>query len=87
MNGDVSINKEEIQKMYAKGCSNDEWLAEHYDELIKNYNNMFVAVYDGEVVDSDIDPRMLVKRLKERGIDISTVTIDFITDNPLLYIL
>ncbi len=91
MNVNVSINKKinkkEIQEMYAKGLANQEWLVKHYKELTKKYNNMFVAVYNGEVIDSDIDPRRLLSKLKERGIDISVVAIDFVTQDPLLYIL
>ncbi len=87
MNENATINKKEIQNMYAKGLANHKWLVGHYKELIKDYNNMFVAIYDGKVIDYDTDPRELLKRLKEKGVDISTVAIDFVTDNPLLYIL
>lgn len=87
MNKNITINKKEIQEMYAKGLANHKWLIGHYKELTKKYNNKFVAVHNGEVIDSDIDPSRLLKRLEEKGVDISTVAIDFVTDNPLLYIL
>ena len=87
MNEEMQIDREKIQKMYTESLSNRKWLAEHYKELTQEYNNMFVAVYNGKVIDFDIDPRKLLKKLKERGLDVSIVAIDFITKDPLLYIL
>lgn len=83
----VAIDKEKIREIYTRGSANSRWLIEHYEELIKNYNNSFVAVNEGKVIDYDVDPSRLLQRLKEKGIDISTVAIDFVTDNPALYIL
>ena len=87
MNGSVGINKEKIQEMYSKGFANNKWLIDHYRDLIQTYNNRFVAVMDGKVIDSDVDPEVLLNRLKKKGVDVSAVAIDFITDNPILYLL
>ena len=87
MNKRIEINKEQIQEMYSKGFANNKWLIDHYRELIRTYNNQFVAVMDGKVIDSDVDPEVLLNRLKKKGVDVSAVAIDFITDNPVLYLL
>ena len=77
---EVNINKEEIKEMYAKGLANLKWLVNNYKELAKKYKDMFVAVSDCKVVDYDIDPEELLHRLEKKGVDISTVAIDFIIE-------
>jgi len=44
---------------------NFTWIDEQYSELRSRYPNQYVAVLDGEVVDSDADVQRLTRRLKE----------------------
>jgi hypothetical protein len=43
---------------------NNRWIIDNYDKLKKQYNNQWVAVLDGAVVDHDAELKKLVKRLK-----------------------
>ena len=40
-----------------------------------------------EVLDHDVDLEMLLERLKERGIDVRFVYVDYIPDEDVIYIL
>lgn len=83
----VSIEKERIKRLYLESFDNSKWLIEHYQELTKEYNNKFVAVQNKKVIAVDVNPFKLLEKLKKMGVDISTVAIDFVTSDPLLYIL
>jgi hypothetical protein len=44
----------------------NRWITENYPNLKQKYPNQWVAVLDDIVLDSDLDLKKLVKRLKNR---------------------
>ncbi len=64
----------------AEASSIEKFWEQHYQELLKDYPEQFVAVRDGKVIASDSDLAMLVSDLRDRGIDARTaVAIQFIS--------
>lgn len=51
------------------------WIGKNYDNLIKNYNNKWVAVLDEQVIGSDKSLNSLKKRFKDKD-----CVFEFITD-------
>ena len=54
------------------------WLHTHYDELIKKYNEEFVAIKNHNVVINDKDLNEFERKLREKDIDVSDHVIEFI---------
>jgi hypothetical protein len=51
-----------------------DWIAEHLDELIYRYPDMWIAVYQGEVVASARDPAVLKAQIDASGIERPLIT-------------
>ncbi|MEM7826706.1 MAG: DUF5678 domain-containing protein [Candidatus Aenigmatarchaeota archaeon] len=52
-----------------------KWIGKHYDDLVKNYNNKWIAVLNEKVIESDKSLTSLKKRIKDKG-----CVFEFITD-------
>src|SRR4051812_22132699 len=61
----------------------DFW-RQHYGELLKQYPDQFVAVLDGQVVAASADLQRILKTLKQQGIDLTGVWLEFLGTNPRL---
>ncbi|MEW5694001.1 MAG: DUF5678 domain-containing protein [Candidatus Hydrogenedentota bacterium] len=71
---------EEFQK-------NQKWYWAHLEEILKDYRDMFVAVAGELVIDSDEDIAKLRDKVESKGVDISSVYVEYATDKPLNLIL
>ena len=60
--------------------NNKKWLHENYDILTNVYENMFVAVYNEEIIDGDTNLAPLRTRIQELIMNQKNVYIEFI--NP-----
>ncbi len=56
-----------------------QWYEANREKLISKYNNKFIAFHDNAVIETDTNLESLMNRLKKRGIDTSTVFIEFIS--------
>jgi uncharacterized protein DUF5678 len=45
-----------------------KYVAEHEEQLLKDYADQWIAVYEGEVVAHGKNTRELMKQLRERGL-------------------
>ncbi len=76
-----------IVRNYKKGAGkikgniqkqNKMWLHENYDDIIKKYENHFVAVFEREIVDTDKELFKLKQRMQNKNL--KNVYIEFV--NP-----
>ncbi len=68
--------------------ANRKWFHSHIDQLIRDYNNEFVAVWDQKVVAADKDPFHLIAIIKQimDGYP-DGIYSKYVTDRPLEMIL
>ena len=61
-----------------------KWFLSNYDKLVKNYDGLFVAVYERRVIDSDGNLDRLVERVFGRW-PLERVIIEYVSkERPLL---
>ncbi len=53
----------------------------HYDELLSNYRDQFVAVTDGQVVGAEPDLAQLILMLSVKHIDIRDTSVRCVTED------
>jgi hypothetical protein len=58
--------------------SNKQWLHENIAKVTPPYQNQFVAVFNGEIIDSHMNLAMLRARIQEQGSKLRNVYIEFI---------
>jgi hypothetical protein len=63
------------------------WFQKHYPTIKKRYKGQYVAVRDLKIIDHDKDGDLLLKRLKKRGIDTSSVAVEFVSDKKYQLVL
>lgn len=71
-----SIN---IVQLLLKSQNNLEWFSSHLNELLRDYDNKFVAIDNQNVIDSDDNFDALLKRLESKNIDPSDILIKFVS--------
>ena len=71
---------EEFQK-------NIKWYYLHFGQLLKDYRDMFVAIANESVVAGDKDIVKLRNKVDKKGIDITSVYVDYVSHKPLDMIL
>lgn len=72
----MEMNKLELLDRFE---ADSDWLRSNKDKLRNEYANKFVAVLDGEVVDSNVDLEILIKDLKKKDVDPGLSVIEFIS--------
>lgn len=65
---------------------NASWFEEHYEDLIRQFNCEFVAVYEQRVLDHDRNLSKLVERVKS-SCPAEEVFVDYVTSEKLEFIL
>ena len=63
------------------------YLEEHREELLEQYPERWVAIYNLQVVGAARDPRRLVKQLDRKGIPSGRVYREYLTNKDELLIL
>ncbi len=61
--------------------TNQEWLMEHFDEILKKYNGKFVAVWGEGIFAADEDLIALREKIHKKGKP-RAVYVEYVTDNP-----
>ena len=62
------------------------WVDEHQEELLKAYNNRWIAVYNQEVVGTARDITRLIRQLQRKGISPAHAYRRYLTDKEELLI-
>jgi len=66
---------------------NREWFEENYEDLVKRYDGMFIAVCKEKVVEFSGDPAELRRKILARGLRLSGVMVEYVSRKPLEFIL
>jgi len=74
------IKREKSTYKSVSQVNNKKWLHENIDIFTNMYENMFVAVYNEEIIDNDANLATLRTRVQERIKSLKNVYIEFI--NP-----
>ena len=74
------IKREKSTYKSVSQVNNKKWLHENIDIFTNMYENMFVAVYNEEIIDNDTNLATLRTRVQERIKSLKNVYIEFI--NP-----
>ncbi|GEM_PF-1800096 len=69
----------QIIKMLINGQNDLAWFDSNISNLQEKYNDKFIAFQDSTVIDSDSDFNNLMKKLKQKNIDISNVLVKFVS--------
>ena len=85
----LGLVKEEVERQLRAKRANHEWLISRKRDLRKKYPDKYVAVFNGKVVAADSDLDTLFKRLRTtlKGKDLSTVAVDLIPTDDIVWIL
>jgi hypothetical protein len=57
-----------------------EWLRSHYDELLEQFNQEYVAIRNQQVIESAKDLDELKQELREKNIEPKDILVEFIRD-------
>ncbi len=74
----------EIVQMLIKGQNDLEWFYSNLDRFKSEYNDMFVAFSNQEIIDTDLVLDNLISKLRKKGFDISTIFIEFVTKTKFI---
>ena len=66
---------------------NAEYYEAHYDELLEQYPERWVAIYNQEVVGTASDARKLLTRLKQERLPLRKVLVKHLTREEEVFIL
>jgi len=75
----VQMAESQIIKMLINGQNDLAWFDSNISNLQEKYNDKFIAFQDSTVIDSDSDFNNLMKKLKQKNIDISNVLVKFVS--------
>jgi len=67
--------------------ANYRWFVEHFEELVREFDGMFIAVHEERVVEFDEEPAGLREKVLKRGLRLSEVTVEYVSKEPLTFIL
>lgn len=75
-------------ELIEKGEANSKWLGENYKRLTKKYDNIWIAVLDKRVIDSDKGLQILISRLRKKLADrYPEAAIEYMTKKPINMVL
>ena len=66
---------------------NQAWLQTHLPRLLKKYRNLFIAVWNQDVIDKDDTLENLTKRIHKKFKNSKGIYVQYITDKPMEMIL
>lgn len=66
---------------------NENFLKEKYSELREEFPDKFVALKDGKVIDNAPKIEILMKKLEDKGLNPSVISIEFIHKKGTMLIL
>lgn len=77
-----------ISEILDKYVENAKWIVANYEELKTKYNEQWVAVHEGQVLDSASRRMKLWNRLKKAyKPQLDEIAIEYVTDKPMEMIL
>jgi hypothetical protein len=84
----VKMRKMESLEVLSKFEEDTKWFIEHYDELKEEFDGEWVAVFDKQVVDNDVNLDRLIGRLEVKyPTDFRNMVLEFVTKKKIEMIL
>jgi len=71
---------EQIIQMLESGKRDLLWFESNLSRLVSEYNNKFIAFHEGNVIEADPELDSLMRKLKKKRIDPSSLIIEFVSD-------
>ncbi len=75
----VMETRSQYGELLLKGQEDIDWYNSHFDELVRTFNNQFVAIEDRGVVEADSNLDILFTKLTEKCIDPAETLIKFVS--------
>ena len=63
------------------------WFQDNYEDLKKNFKGEYVAISESKIVDHDRDLHEILRRLREKGFDTSSMVIEFVNPEHKVFVL
>ena len=79
------MSDSEIIQMLVAGQNDLEWFNSNLNKLKSEYNNMFIAFSNEKIIDADQDVETLIQRLNKKGLDVSSIFIEFVSDIKFIF--
>ncbi len=83
----IGLVEQEVARQLEAKRSNHEWLLANKEALRRRFPDKYVAVLDGEVIAAGKDLDLLFRQLRSKlkGRDLSTVAVDLITTQDVIW--
>ena len=82
----MEINEEHISQM-KEFERNQKWFLENFKDILKEYREKFVAVWNQRVIDADKNLERLSKKVKEETRSAKGVYVGYVSEKPVEMIL
>jgi len=83
---ELIYNEKDLTKL--KNFRRDiEWFKANYESIKSEYKGQYVAIVDEEIIDNDDDVKSLLDRLEAKGIDLTTIVVEYINPYKVAYVL
>ena len=73
------MNDEDVVQLLLQGQNNLMWFNSNWNELVRDFNNKFIAIENKEVIESDTNLDSLLNKLRSKGVDSSETMIKFVS--------
>jgi len=81
------MNQPDELQLLKEMKKDEEFLKENYSELREEFPDKFVALKDGKVIDNAPKIEILMKKLEDKGLNPSVISIEFIHKKGTMLIL
>ena len=79
----VVVDETALTKLWDDSTRDANYLDRHYSELLKQYPDQWVAVYQENVVAKGATLKGVLRKVDKQGIRRSNVAIEYLDTNPL----
>ena len=69
----------DIEQILLRSREDLFWYGDHLNELLKDYENRFVAIYEKKIIDTDSNIDKLIIKLKKKGLDPRDLLVRFVS--------
>ncbi|MEZ4681941.1 MAG: hypothetical protein R2932_47800 [Caldilineaceae bacterium] len=85
---DVALQQYTYRQRQEKIARERQWYEAHHAEIVQEYMGRYIAVHNGQIIDSDIDGAILSKRLRQEygRVAIAIIHVDATPDLPTLHL-
>lgn len=78
---------QEFNRKFHEYCKNDSYVQANLKELLKTYNEKWIAIYKNELVSSGNTYKDVAVDIDRKGLSSDNIVIQFISNKPKMFIL